>query len=210
MSPDGVCDLRKVLVPALLILVLALACGGAAKADSFQFTVDGTDGSITLFTATVTSTEVTINVSCKNVTCQGDFLSTLGLKGLSFTTVTDMSSGDPAGFSAVHNGGTDVGGTGDCNSTQMGSSVCWTVTGNAVQIGSGGLTFEAGLTDGSDTPADVHLQALAFSSAAAPTNGRVFAISNGPDSPTPTPEPASLMLLGLGLVGVPFLRRKRP
>ena len=206
--------MRKIVFITMLVGILAFGFAGTAKADSFQFTVTGSDFSSTLFTATVTSTDVTINVSCLNVTCQGDFLSTVGLKGLSFTSVTDDPAGDPTGFSQVQNGGTNNGQTGDCNGTQKFSAVCWTTTatlggGTPLQIGSGGITFHAGLTDGSFSLADLHIQAVAFSSADAGTNERVFAISQGPDSTTQTPEPASLALLGLGLLGVPFLRRKK-
>src|SRR5215472_16661227 len=128
--PQDVCvsrigggEMRKGIFIVMLVAGLAFSFAGTAKADSFQFTVAGSDGSSSLFAATVTSTDVTINVSCLNVTCQGDFLATLGLKGLSFTNVTDDPTGDPGDFSAVHNGGTNLGGTGDCNTTQAGSSV---------------------------------------------------------------------------------------
>ena len=112
----------------MLVGILAFGFAGTAKADSFDFTVTGNNGGVALFVATVTSTDVTINVSCLDVTCQGFFLSTVGLKGLSFTAVTDDPAGDPAGFSKVLNGGTNLGQTGDCDGTQLGSSVCWTTT----------------------------------------------------------------------------------
>src|SRR5215475_9243467 len=137
----GRAQMRKVIFITMLVGILAFGFAGTAKADSFPFTVTGNDGSSTLFTATVTSTDVTIVVSCLNVTCEGNFLSTVGLKGISFTAVTDIPAGDPTGFSAVQNGGTNNGQTGDCDGTQLFGSVCWTTTiplggGTPLQIGS--------------------------------------------------------------------------
>jgi hypothetical protein len=197
--------MKRVLIFTALLAIACIGFGGVAKADSFTFTVNGD----VVFNATVTNTDVTLTVQCMDAACQGYFLSTVGLKGISFTGAPTNIM-EPGGFTLA-NGGTNLGQTGSCDGTQLQAAVCWSAgTPLPFQLGSGVTTFEAGISGGSSNPADIHLQAIAFSTQGAQNGTRVFAISNGPDTTPPSvPEPASLTLLGLGLLGVPFLRRKK-
>ena len=93
---------RKLIFFSIFVAVLALA---SAPVHADTLTVNDV-----LFTATVTSTDVTLTVQCTdNSVCGGYFLGNVGLKGFTFT-------GDPTNITeptnyAVQNGGVNNGQT---------------------------------------------------------------------------------------------------
>jgi len=193
---------RKLIFFSIFVAALALA---SAPVQADTLTVNDV-----LFTATVTSTTVTLTVQCTdNSVCGGYFLGNVGLKGFTFT-------GDPTNITeptnyAVQNGGVNNG-NGGCDSTQLFSAVCWALTLPSPlgdQLSNGTLTFEAAIANGSVTDV-LHLQTTIWTDPTEVPSTRVTGISEDLKGQTiTTPEPGTIALLGAGLFSlVGFGRRK--
>ena len=93
-------------------------------------------------------------------------------------------------------------GQGNCNLSAQNANH-WCFDKGSLSIGPGDkFEFVFDVTTGGSAPTFADIQTL---------QGTALAISTGTDitPPTTTPEPASILLLGLGLVGAPFLRRRK-
>jgi len=192
--------MKKVLIFAALLAIVAFGFAGSAKADSltvggviYMFTNAGSDGS--------GGSLVTLTIDATNPTGSGS-LTTLAVQffsgGTSATNAT-LVSPSPAGWSVV--------GFGNVNQCGNGNLPFICAQGPAITItsgqNSGVFTFTFDVTI-SGTPDVGDVQAFQGPGG--------LAISNNIDiggPPTSTPEPASMLLLGLGLVGAPFLRRRK-
>jgi PEP-CTERM motif len=202
--------MKRFLVCTALLAIACIGFAGTAKADSFtsggvvwSFTGGGSDGSGGFF--------VTLTVDASNPTA-GLGTSTLDTMAVQFfnagssaTSASVTTSSNTSGWSFI-----GVGNVNQCGSGKLPFLCFQTGTGITITGGtdSGIYTFTFDVTGITGAPTTGDVQALQGS---LPGSNGNFNISQdipiGP--PTTTPEPASMLLLGLGLVGVPFLRRKR-
>ena len=189
--------MRKTLIFATLLALACFGFAGTANADSttaggvvYTFTSGEDDGGGVF--------DVVLTIDTTGATASGT-LSVFAVQFGGSTNAVLESQTNTSGWSVV--------GPGNVNQCGTGNLPFWCVSGGSIGVTSGG-------------PGAVYTFTFDVTAPSAPTDGDIqafqgqgdLAISNevGIGGPPPSvPEPASLTLVGLGLLGVPFLRRRK-